>query len=188
MHRQQCLCLFCAHLSTRHRLASTPVPTILRLILAPCVCLCAAFFLGPVAGWTFRRPPRRTDRSDGHALYAFKSLWFSALLRICFHLRTTQEQHPLCFLVAPTSPHHTPIVVARVSNRASPSMAGQRPVFVVNSAPERQSGRKAQLSNISAAKVRRTHLAEPRCNLADHTRCTAAKPPRRRYQMSFEHA
>lgn len=34
-------------------------------------------------------------------------------------------------------------------------MAGQQPVFVMNSAPERQSGRKAQLSNISAAKVSR---------------------------------
>ncbi|PWN30823.1 putative CCT3-chaperonin of the TCP1 ring complex [Jaminaea rosea] len=32
-------------------------------------------------------------------------------------------------------------------------MAGQQPVFVMNSAPERQSGRKAQLSNISAAKT-----------------------------------
>ena len=32
-------------------------------------------------------------------------------------------------------------------------MAGQQPVFVVNAAPERQSGRKAQMSNISAAKT-----------------------------------
>lgn len=32
-------------------------------------------------------------------------------------------------------------------------MAGQQPVFVVNSGPERQSGRKAQISNISAAKT-----------------------------------
>lgn len=32
-------------------------------------------------------------------------------------------------------------------------MAGQQPVFVVNAGPERQSGRKAQISNISAAKT-----------------------------------
>ncbi|CAO1625982.1 unnamed protein product [Parajaminaea phylloscopi] len=32
-------------------------------------------------------------------------------------------------------------------------MAGQQPVFFMNSAPERQSGRKAQLSNITAAKT-----------------------------------
>ncbi|PKI84855.1 T-complex protein 1 subunit gamma [Malassezia vespertilionis] len=32
-------------------------------------------------------------------------------------------------------------------------MAGQQPVFVVNAAPERQSGHKAQMSNISAAKT-----------------------------------
>lgn len=32
-------------------------------------------------------------------------------------------------------------------------MAGQQPVFVVNNAPERTHGRKAQISNISAAKV-----------------------------------
>lgn len=32
-------------------------------------------------------------------------------------------------------------------------MSGQ-PVFVMNAGPERQNGRKAQLSNISAAKVR----------------------------------
>ncbi|KAJ8457680.1 hypothetical protein ONZ45_g18216 [Pleurotus djamor] len=32
-------------------------------------------------------------------------------------------------------------------------MSGQTPVFVMNTAPERQSGRKAQISNITAAKV-----------------------------------
>ncbi|WFD31425.1 T-complex protein 1 subunit gamma [Malassezia sp. CBS 17886] len=32
-------------------------------------------------------------------------------------------------------------------------MAGQQPVFVVNAGPERQTGRKAQMSNISAAKT-----------------------------------
>lgn len=32
-------------------------------------------------------------------------------------------------------------------------MSGQQPVFVMNAGPERQNGRKAQLSNISAAKV-----------------------------------
>lgn len=35
----------------------------------------------------------------------------------------------------------------------APTMAAQQPVFVVNAAPERQQGRKAQVSNISAAKT-----------------------------------
>lgn len=39
-------------------------------------------------------------------------------------------------------------------------MAGQQQVFYMNSAPERQSGRKAQLSNISAAKVSRLIVEE----------------------------
>jgi T-complex protein 1 subunit gamma len=42
-------------------------------------------------------------------------------------------------------------------------MAGQQPVFVVNNAPERTHGRKAQISNIAAAKVRSSlvcHLSE----------------------------
>lgn len=32
-------------------------------------------------------------------------------------------------------------------------MSGQQPVFVMNAGPERQHGRKAQISNIQAAKV-----------------------------------
>lgn len=52
----------------------------------------------------------------------------------------------LCF--AP-SPPPSPLLFDSLA-----AMAGQQPVFVMNSAPERQSGRKAQLSNISAAKVR----------------------------------
>ncbi len=32
-------------------------------------------------------------------------------------------------------------------------MSGQQPVFVMNTGPERQTGRKAQISNITAAKT-----------------------------------
>lgn len=40
----------------------------------------------------------------------------------------------------------------------SVKMAGQQPVFVMNTGPERQHGRKAQISNITAAKVSTANL------------------------------